>query len=885
MTKNVDKKQTPGLPQGNGLRGNRHARRVSAARAAKASASEASQQLHAAVRKHMLAALAWTQAGRQGEPPVLALKGSAGLGKTVALLQELRRPEWRTLKVLYLVPALDLADELAKKAADIGIQARVIRGRSQPQPGQARDGLKMCAKSEIAEELAALSVDITNTLCRSKAAAPGRPDEECPYAATCPYLAQLRDKRPGLLIAAHQYLPLTVEGLKSENIDLVVIDETFWQSLVRRSHVDLARFTVLRAPGGNGYGPKRGESQQQLATRRAEALNDFEAVLEKVRPVLSASTDRELTLDDFRAAGLTPEDCKFAKGYEYSRLGKAAITAGMPEAAQRDAIKKAKVNEAFGFARVWHVLGEELALSPIPGAIAPRSQLIGLKRDLNWWNPKTQAIQCVLLTFWSPEAKISEVPVVLIDADLDAEIAARFYSRARTVVEIEATWSNVRVRQVMDRAVSRNMLASKSTDAAEKQRNGNRRDDLWYAALDMAERHGHPMRFPADLKADRDARARRPLLVTYKAVEDAWTAESRLEGEETWTAARAAAEAPGGSLQAGNGADAPLRASLPFDVTHLGAIRGKDGWKAATGAIIAGRLEPGVVDIEGMARAVFYADPRPLLFIQPDDQGSFRYQTATRLVPFRDGTEAEVDVSCHPDPRCDAILRQVREAEVLQAIARVRPVHRQPGNPCEIIVATNIPLPGLIVDEAIEWSDLRTDRFRRMQLDGFLPDLAADCAAAYPDLFDSAAAVRQARSRAAKAGNPASSGNGDGCDKAQLVHHWEMSHPSHQYVRVEYARPIKRGSRKGAGFIRVLPGESEAQTKARILSLLPDAERIAIVGPIPDPVAEPEEAARMLAGAVAWLEPWFDTEELGFVRRRLMPEEVAPPDPGRGLAS
>ena len=268
-------------------RGNRHARRASAARPARATAQEASKQLHKAVRAHMQAALAWSQNGRQGEPPILAVKGSAGLGKTVALLKELSRPEWAALKVLYLVPALDLAEELADKAREIGINARVIRGRSQPQPGETKDGARMCAKFEIAEGLSALSIDVTNTLCRSKS--PGGRTEECPFAATCPYLTQLRDKRPGLLIAAHQYLPLTVEGLKQENIDLVVIDETFWQSLVRRSHVDLARFMVGRAPGGNGYGPKPGESRVQLQDRRNEAANDFDHILQKFQSALAAN--------------------------------------------------------------------------------------------------------------------------------------------------------------------------------------------------------------------------------------------------------------------------------------------------------------------------------------------------------------------------------------------------------------------------------------------------------------------------------------------------------------------------------------------------------------------------------------------------------------------
>lgn len=816
--------------------GNRSGRRKAAAatKTRKLDKVEATRRLHEAIADIARESQSWVDGGRQGVPPALAIKGEAGLGKSVSVLDALALPAWKHRRVLYLVPTLDLGEELAAKAIERGIDARVIRGRSQPAPGERKNGgAKMCAKSDLAESLAALSIDVTNTLCRSRTK--GGAEEHCEFAATCPYLRQMQDQRAGLLIAAHQYIPLSVEGLKAENIDLVILDESFWQSLTRQSFVDIARFRVARQVGDKGYGRRKDERLEDWQRRCADANADFDAVLSKATRVFEIA-DRPLTLDDFRAVGLTVEECQFARGVEYSRLGKPEITAGMPYAVQLDIVKKARVDEAFGFARIWAILERELA--------QPRQQLIGLERDNEHFDAKAKAFRVGLHTYWSPEAKLAEVPVVILDADVDKDIAARFYPACDRVIEISSTWSACHVTQVVDRPVSANMLAGKNPRADEQQRHGNRREDLWWMAHDMAERHGHPLAYSPDAAIGADARARRPLLVTYKGVEDAWVEDKRIEADDA--------------------VDRPLRNALPFDVAHLGDLRGRDAWKAATGVIVAGRLEPRVDAIEQLARCVYYSDPREFVWVVPDDKGRRLYPKVPRDIELADGAAIEVDVAAHPDPRCDAILRQVRESELTQAIARVRPVHRNAADPCEVIVATNIPLPGVIVDRVVEWSDLVPDRMRRMKLAGVAPDLSADAAAAWPELFPSAGAVRKARSRAAAAaGNHVEAQSLETCDKAHLVSTIGDGTGSEQYVRVEYVRRGSGGNRRrGSSLVRVSPSEGPTEAKARLLAKLPDAEEIRVVGPIPSPAQDPERHAIMLESALLWLEDFMDADDL-----------------------
>ena len=838
--------------------------RSAAARSPKMPAFQASARLREAINDHAREAMKWARGDRQGKAPVLAIRASAGIGKSQAVLEVLAQPEWANARVLYLVPSIELAEELKVRAEEMNIISRVLRGRSQPQPGQPKNGARMCAKHDLADAMAGLGYDIANTLCRSKSKTKGGPDEECEFAATCPYLAQLRHKGPGLLIAAHQYIPLTMEGLKEENIDLLIVDESFWQALCRQGRVSTSQFQLHRMPGEFSKAAfRKGESRETRDERLAGDAADHYDLVSQVRNVLHQAMEesRPLTLSMFREAGLTPEACRWAASYEYGRLGKPDVTAGMPREEQAARIRAAVVDEAYGFARVWKILAAELEQ-------ADRDQLIGLVREPRHFNEKTGTFEDVLLTYYHAEPKLTEVPLVLIDADLEERIAERFYPVAGNTIHLEADWQNVRIRQVVDRAVSRNMLAGSNPREDEQKRHGNRREDLWAIAADMAFRHGHPTAFPEQPGHAMAARNRRPLLVTYKGVEDAWISEGRIEGQ---------------------GEEAtPKRNALPFAVAHLGDVRGKDGWKHATGIIVAGRLEPTVDAIEALTRCVFYNAPEPLAFLPRDEHGHARYESEDRAIQMRDGTDVLVPTAIHPDPRCQAVLTQVREAELLQAIARIRPVHRTDANPCEIIVATNIPLPGLMVDEATTWNDLSPDRLRRMAIHGVVPDLAADCAAAYPEMFPSPAAVRQARSRAYRNRLPEGVNiDHAGCDKAHLVSLYGECHtlagasaPALKgMVRVEFRRSLEvEGGRKGrfragSATVRVNEGEDEADVVARLQSVLPDAFAVAVVGPLPCPVEQPEEAAEGLENAVSFLSPWLDTEVVGgaFPKRRVDP--------------
>jgi hypothetical protein len=92
-----------------------------------------------------------------------------------------------------------------------------------------------------------------------------------------------------------------------------------------------------------------------------------------------------------------------------------------------------------------------------------------------------------------------------------------------------------------------------------------------------------------------------------------------------------------------------------------------------------------------------------------------------------------IEVQVHFDARCQTVLEQIREAEMVQAIHRVRPVF----NRRKIFVLNNLPLD-LTVDRAMTWPEMRPGNFvLAFAREGVLPLSAVDLTRCFPDLWRS----------------------------------------------------------------------------------------------------------------------------------------------------
>jgi len=758
-------------------------------------AHQAKAALNRTIREFLVKFRKWVACGKQGEVPRLINRASAGIGKTVAMLPVVKKllEEYPDLRILFSAPSGDLCEEVEEKAIEFGIaNARVARGRSQPQPDD--KSKTMCAFSDWAESLASLQMSVSKSLC-SNTSEDGT-EVRCRFFDTCPYMAQIREmKKPGLIIASHQYLSVELDALKG--IDLVIIDESFHQTMTFEKKVPIERFRKLRALGDD-YKGKKGESHADFKLRRETDQYELDNGIDTVMRILNRceAEKRQWTIDEFLAEGITPEFCGYMKKLEYSRIEKLSVFPDMDDDIKADRISKAKAQEAFGFGRFWSILQVQLS----PDIVAERDGLILGLRLLFDHITKDDTIRDYISLRWSKDPRFLDVATIIIDADADDMILERFYPGAE-FVRIEAEW-----RADILPIQSHNWVGSKKSMSTER-----RQDEAYNTALEMADRLAHIIK--GDPK-------KRPLLVSHKSVIDGFREDMQNEVDTH---------------------DIPAD-QQPIDLAHFGNLRGKDGWNEAAGIVVVGRIEPTVDAVEAMAEGIWFATPKPIRFIKTADKV---FPNRKTIVSDKQGNEKTIDVSYHPDERCDRVLRQIREAEVMQAVARIRPIHRKTS--CEVIILTKIPLP---VQPARFWGfeSIVPDRFTMVRMNGWIPENAQDMADAYPGLFPTANAVTLAAFQRDERAFPAFEGR---ALPALAKGEKSLSQPIYDYmgnerlwVRVSYTRKLKTRNRTRSGWLQVDRSASEEQIIQNVAQIYPDAENFSVAMLAPAPAApEVVEAA------------------------------------------
>jgi hypothetical protein len=175
---------------------------------------------------------------------------------------------------------------------------------------------------------------------------------------------------------------------------------------------------------------------------------------------------------------------------------------------------------------------------------------------------------------------------------------------------------------------------------------------------------------------------------------------------------------------------------LPAHVAtaHFGALRGLNAFVHCETVVVMGREQPSAQAIEALTRPFCATGPEPFLPV-----GDYVLQTRGRRMRDPDApniTEAQV----HFDPRCQAMLEQIREAEMVQAIDRVRPIF----NHRKVFVLNNLPLD-LTVDRAMTWPELRPSKFAKgYARHGVLPLSPGDLTHCFPDLWKPQAVAKEA---------------------------------------------------------------------------------------------------------------------------------------------
>jgi hypothetical protein len=160
---------------------------------------------------------------------------------------------------------------------------------------------------------------------------------------------------------------------------------------------------------------------------------------------------------------------------------------------------------------------------------------------------------------------------------------------------------------------------------------------------------------------------------------------------------------------------------------HFNALRGINEYEKCDVAIVVGREQPNETDIENITRAFIAEDEEQLTRAKYTKVPRCRRMRNGRL----DGAWQMVEV--HPDRRCQTVLEMIREAEIVQAIDRVRPIF----NERRVILLTSV-VADLTCDRVLRWKDLTKNgtRFERgWDREGFMPCAAKQAVWVFPDLW------------------------------------------------------------------------------------------------------------------------------------------------------
>lgn len=130
---------------------------------------------------------------------------------------------------------------------------------------------------------------------------------------------------------------------------------------------------------------------------------------------------------------------------------------------------------------------------------------------------------------------------------------------------------------------------------------------------------------------------------------------------------------------------------------HFGALRGLNEFEDCEIAFVLGRQLPGPAEVEAMARAYAFASGSEFRSILDNDQWYLHRYEAARCAA---GPGKGISVKCHPDPWAQRILEQICDAEVAQAVDRVRAIH----NRRQIFLLTP-RIIDITVDHIIDWEE------------------------------------------------------------------------------------------------------------------------------------------------------------------------------------
>ena len=174
-------------------------------------------------------------------------------------------------------------------------------------------------------------------------------------------------------------------------------------------------------------------------------------------------------------------------------------------------------------------------------------------------------------------------------------------------------------------------------------------------------------------------------------------------------------------------------AGLPGVATaHFNAVAGLNGHQDVAWAIVAGRPMPNPRATAEIVKQLFgrwidAADP---------------VEMPAGLL-MADGSRRTIETRRFANADMEAVRKAIADDNVVQSIGRVRAVRRTSANPVAVLLLSDVVTPFPLA-AVTDWPTLALDRVERMATRGLVFDSPTDAAKAFPDLFPTARAARDA---------------------------------------------------------------------------------------------------------------------------------------------
>ena len=602
------------------------------------------------------------------DPVHWAARVETGIGKTAIAIEEAAQAVRAGLSVIYAVPTHKLGAELEARFAAAGIVARAYRGVNQEDADEKKPKPLMCRDRGAWQDALDAFLPPMKTVCQQTDKRTGRVFE-CAHFRSCGIQRQAL-ARPDLWIVPHRSLVHKRPHFIPAP-DALVIDERFHTS----------------AFGDD----EKGDDKKKAAPLTVDEIEELDArVLRATRDGLPYTDEddsgelaaaRDALVRALRANGTGPlrreilegfdidaETAHAARRLEFRRKIDPGIRPGMPARARAEKVKEAARNRE---ARRMTDMWQEIA-GFLEGS-AERSGRIALRERGTGLALDIRPLKPVHASY--------RAPALILDATLpDPVIFAPILTGPVEVkADIAARWApHGTVRQITGAPVSANKLGITKGG-------GNRKRVI----ADL-------LRF-IRLRVGTTPHGRRVAVVGQEKLID----ELKDAGLD-------------GAAETG----------------HFGGLAGLDHWKDAAGLIVIGRTLPEPRRVEAMASVIA---GEPVATIAPEgDEGFHWYPTAPAGLRIADGSTARVMRPYHPDALAEAMRWQSCEAELLQAVGRLRALRRDATSPFFLDIISDVALP-ITLDTVETWAKAMPPKWAETADHGIIFESATDLQRAFPD--------------------------------------------------------------------------------------------------------------------------------------------------------